>query len=152
MSTYWNATRARNFVKEMGYKPTNFTQNMQVLAKIAGVTLEDMQYFNPVSFARNFGVDCRIIPNTDYYTLNLARIEDEKKLDSLVLAAQQIEEEEDDDDDSDYEPETEPESEEDEDYHLNIAFEGTLEIFRTSTGNVRSRAKKELIEILEQMS
>jgi len=55
LNQFWPAVRARNFVKELGLTPGNYTKNMETLSARAGVHPKQMCHINPLTFAeRNF--------------------------------------------------------------------------------------------------
>ena len=52
---YWPPVRARNFVKELGLKPTTYINNMKILANMIGMPVYDMdRRCNPVYFGEQF--------------------------------------------------------------------------------------------------
>ena len=52
---YWPPVRARNFVKELGFTPTVYKENMAILASMIGMPLHKMdRHCNPVSFGSTF--------------------------------------------------------------------------------------------------
>jgi len=58
LNQFWPAVRARNFVKELGLKPGNYTKNMETLSVRAGVHPKQMSRVNPLTFAeREIGCD-----------------------------------------------------------------------------------------------
>lgn len=48
--TLWNPTRVRNFMKEIGLKPTKFEENMVELAKFVKVDIKTFKEMNPIEF------------------------------------------------------------------------------------------------------
>ena len=51
LDEFWPAVRAKNFVKALGGKPTNYEANMKILAARAGVHWKQMDMVNPLTFA-----------------------------------------------------------------------------------------------------
>jgi len=51
LDAYWPAVRARAFVKAIGKVPTTYAKNMEILAAYAGVSVGQMSWVNPITFA-----------------------------------------------------------------------------------------------------
>ena len=51
LDEFWPAVRAKNFVRALGEKATNYEANMKILAARAGVHWKQMDMVNPLTFA-----------------------------------------------------------------------------------------------------
>jgi hypothetical protein len=56
IEVFWNATRARNFVKALGFKPGKYADNMKILADYAHVHVKQMGRVNPLTYAERQGI------------------------------------------------------------------------------------------------